>query len=1678
MLKPEEARRELAKFKSASHRKARLARLMKLPKATAELGLGVLGLTPDGKDAKDWHARQELKSGSLPVLAADAGKRKKVLTAFYPTFANEIERGLQSMRRLPYTRGYTRRPFRAPSRPELLAGKFGDYLDSINAAIFEVADDAITPEWVATWAVHLHYETSGLGYLLAGQIDAGRDDILEIVKDSAANRHAIGGPGGHAVRALLCCGKPEVWDFVANLLLAAERQEGLRQVILEAVDEAHPQAFAKLLGIVIDRNLIRFAAAARAAGVWLGEERMVEDAKGLKQALGSLREFFDTPAARAKALKSGDPSALYRALWTLAFEDVEKAIAAAKPILKEKNAGRKIAAVKLLGETNLQPSADLVAPLLSDADPAVLSAALSFFTGFRPVDGVPSKSGKSKGTGERYPPKLFEALEKLLPKLPEKPQAVKGPTPTWPLPTLSREAAANLLVVCLQGRPAERLLPWMKVMAPRYRVAALDCLCTPRTLTSKVRATLMACAAETITRVREAALGYLKRCKLVEDEVRALEGWLKRKQPDFRRSVFELLLNRPDKPALASVERLLAGDALQRAGGIELARRMSEARRSPDAVHTSLSEFLERKGAKLPASDREAIDRVLHPASAPPTLADGLGLFDPKDRSPVVPPRDLPVNVSSPAAFEFLKRLDDLVHEHRDKTFSRKIHASRVEEVVLGAIPYRWYFPQPKDGDERDESSEPLPFEKIWFDWFESRPASTRDADGLELVRAALMFTQDAREGEEEKEHVEIDDADVANALRSLHPERPVGLRYGAVVTSLVAWFLFRRAPEGGMDYALDALERSFALAPRSLLDKTPKLTDWTSDLPGVEDWRDHIVFSRVLKCVRYLREFPDWAPHHNCRLYGLLRWRETPVADAYPARPELPELVAAYSQGGATRADFYDHLIGTRPRSGGYYSSRGQFDSLAWFTRDWAKASAEEDLGSDGRHPELLQAVERVVARVMEIELHRGETPTAATAAVADIRGVRGIDSLFPLISALGKSNYKSSSWLPSANKPETLTALIRVVKPNETDTPDAFADALEPWLESGKISQEKIVALGLVNTRLIEHVAGAIGWPGYEEACYWFMAHAAGDHAQKLQWAPRHDEEDHEDKVWRAIAKARSSLTVEQRADGVIDVEWFHKAYQALGNDERWDAIEKAARFLGYGYAEKKAARLADVLLGRTKKKELVENIERKFLKESVRLLGLLPLPVKESKRDAELADRYKVLKAYERYARGLSSLAKEPAMQAYRLGMQNLAVTAGFSDPTRLEWAVTARETADLAKGPVTAKAKDVIVTLTLGDFAEPESRQFRGDVELKSVPKEAKSNKAIEDLLERKKDLKRLASGTKRTLEQAMCAGQRFTAAELRRLMTHAIARPFIERLVLKTDAGLGYPSGDGKELIDASGKATPVSGEWTIAHPLDFVAANNWSDFQAECFRRERVQPFKQVFREVYTLSPAEKEDGDKSRRYSGQQVNENQAKALLSSRGWSTKEDLSKLYVAENLIAYLILDHGYSTPGDAAAPAVKELRFSRRGEWKPLPLADVPPVIFSEVTRDLDLVVSVAHVGGVDPEATQSTVAMRFSLLEETCSLLKLGNVKLESKHALIQGEYGHYSVHLGSGVVHKQPGGSLCVVAVHAQHRGRLFLPFADDDPRTAEIVSKVLLLARDREIQDPTILEQIASR
>lgn len=107
----------------------------------------------------------------------------------------------------------------------------------------------------------------------------------------------------------------------------------------------------------------------------------------------------------------------------------------------------------------------------------------------------------------------------------------------------------------------------------------------------------------------------------------------------------------------------------------------------------------------------------------------------------------------------------------------------------------------------------------------------------------------------------------------------------------------------------------------------------------------------------------------------------------------------------------------------------------------------------------------------------------------------------------------------------------------------------------------------------------------------------------------------------------------------------------------------------------------------------------------------------------------------------------------------------------------------------------------------------------------------------------------------------------------------------------------------------------------------------------------------------------------------------------------------------------------------------------------------------------------------------KSTIEIRTVIIEEIVNLLKLKNVKVAKNRAFIEGAYGEYTVHLGSGIVHKMAAGAICILPVHSEYRGKIFLPFLDDDPKTVEIISKIILLSEDHKIKDPTILSQIRS-
>jgi hypothetical protein len=588
----------------------------------------------------------------------------------------------------------------------------------------------------------------------------------------------------------------------------------------------------------------------------------------------------------------------------------------------------------------------------------------------------------------------------------------------------------------------------------------------------------------------------------------------------------------------------------------------------------------------------------------------------------------------------------------------------------------------------------------------------------------------------------------------------------------------------------------------------------------------------------------------------------------------------------------------------------------------------------------------------------------------------------------------------------------------------------------------------------KYVEHATSIVG---LQEAALWLHAHT-----KDTKWTV----EEQIRELWFAELSERTALTKQELLDGAVDVDWFVSMRSAM-KEKEWAMMLDSAKYASGGAGHKRAELFASALMGEVTRERLSDNVTEKRNQDSVRAIGLLPLPSNETERRNEVLTRYEILQRFVRESKKFGAQRQTSEKLAYSTGLANLARTAGYPDPQRLSWAMEAEASADLRSGPLEATDGALRGVLSINALGEPELLFEKNGKVLKDLPAAMKKSPALSTLRSRKSQLLQQASRMRQSLEEAMIRGDRFTTAELRELEGHPLLRPIIASLVFTNqDCALAW----GNELNGST-------AEFHIAHPVDLLRSGNWPHYQKQCLELSRIQPFKQLFREVYLLTETERQQHFHSGRYEGQQVNPKQALTVAGKRGWVNvpEEGLRKTFHHDNVSAWVTFFEGWFTPAEVDGLTVQQVLFTKRSDGKKIPLEQVNARVFSEAMRDLDLMVSVAHRGGVDPEATASTVDMRAALIRETVALLKMTNVRLNGLHAFVDGKIGQYNIHLGSGTVQRQPGGSLCIIAVHSQHRGRLFLPFADDDPKTAEIVSKVLLLAQDEKIKDPTILEQL---
>ncbi|MFN0066493.1 MAG: DUF5724 domain-containing protein [Limisphaerales bacterium] len=1680
MLNLEQAQAELKKLENKQWVEIRVASVASMSEAMRGTARMLLGQ----EDAPGLLAASEQARATQKILGTfssmNAAARLKFFEAFFPGLAATVERGWQLLDRLPYQAGWGRKPFRAPGHPDALLIRRVNWVSKL-VSVVGPYQQGVT--WFAAWAPHLaQYTAAGtLGILLAASIDAGGDEgdeVFETLCASARGEHAIGAMGRHVTRALLSAARPDGWEFVEKLLLAAQREEGLRQTILESVDEAHPEAFRRMLRLILEHDLARFSATVRAFDVWLGYQWDAVSAGVVNATIERMLVYLEDPAAREAATGGKDAEQAYLALWTMAFDDAPAAVAPAAELLRHSKAEHRFVAAHLLDQLQLIAAHEKLLPALDDADLRVTTRAMKTF--------------QHEADERLKSADLFERLERLLPRYPDKATKLKPIVWPWTAFNVSKESIADTLPGNLGLRPPTRLIPHLPRMGVHRRASVVGMLAAQQRWDTATRDTLFALVGDPSRQVREAALLGLAKCKITGLEAVAMEKLLDRKSSDLRRGVLTLLSLQPDADALASADRLLpAKSQPQRLAGLELLRELVEEQRVADAARARAEQY-RAAHPTLSDAERRQLDAVLSARGDAATLDNALGLVRHEDRTWPAAPVARGVQFHSPAARRIVATLDEMLKARAQEMVTFKNAAGEDWKGLLSDLTYG--FPHPDTKKSPAEDRQHLPLAEVWEHWWQTRGPELRDADGMELVRAIVRydFAIDPYRGPGEMLKAF---PDVVAKVFGEVPDKTECDRWK--VRNLLSWLLRLHPPAGAVDFILDAAESALALVPTSDLLLTEAEAEGVVEansplkelvnydpqgllrrLAGLEAkarWRAKESPFAVWLQVAYaiIQNAPQlWTPAHYARHWRLHRWMDEPVrsqdsggGDGAPPikrclqrdRANLVYLAQAHQAGSATDADIVEQLLGPRAGSG-YWSF--QFSDLGEMTRRKIQpVYAPFDF--------IRPLADQCRRRVLEVELTRGDNPTVATPAALSLRSVWSIDDLIAILRALGQGQFVRGGGQDNQNKETVFSHLVRCCFPREGETSADFkAKAL-----AAKLSEDRLVELAVYAPQWAAHAEHALGWKGLTEAVWWIHAHTKG-----TDWSV--DNEIRE--LWQADLSSRTALSAADLLEGAVDVAWFLRVFEALG-DKRWSRVDEAAKFASTGAGHARARLFADAMLGKAKKKELVQRIRQKRYQDAVRALGLLPL-AKAKAREADLLERYKVIQEFRRGSKQFGSQRQASEKRAAQIGQQNLARTAGFADPIRLEWAMEAKAVEDLADGPIEVAVEGVKLSLGIDPWGEVELSVTRDGKVLADIPAKLKKHPKVAALRERKVELKRQASRIRPSLEQFMVRGDEFTGAELRELMEHPLLRPMLANLVLIGEGIAGYPVYGGKALEDHRGEVEAVkAGEkLRIAHPHDLLPATTWHRWQKDCFARERIQPFKQVFREFYPLTAAEKLEGTQTRRYAGHQVQPRQALALLGGRGWvhHPEEGVRKVFHDAGLVAWLHFQESFFTPAEVEGLTLEGVCFTKRGEHEVLKLTSLPARLFSETMRDLDLVVSVAHRGGVDPEASASTVEMRAVLVEESCRLLKLGNVQVKDRYALVKGKLGEYSVHLGSAVTRKMPGETLFIVPVHSQHRGRLFLPFADDDPRTAEVMSKVLLLARDREIKDPGILDQIRGR
>ncbi|MBE6544253.1 MAG: DUF4132 domain-containing protein [Ruminococcaceae bacterium] len=1538
-----------------------------------------------------------------------------------------------------------------------------------------------------------------------------RDLILGIVRSHRADFHQ-----------LLC-----------KLLLAARLQEGLRQNICECADLGTREAFLSIIRVIEENDLIRFSSVKRGVGTWLGliADESAKLDRISDKSLRLILDCIDCAEKRREYLLGTDSMEIYIALWSYAFlEDVDTALDRISELSLIDNEQFVKASACFVNSVDDNKSSTKVAGCFIEkyydrAD--ILSLWLPCF--------IKNRAYIAYGIAidENLCISLFDSKEEILyyfnivkkayEAFGSNKKTFKGLVFPWNETKISSSDFAELLCVLALCLESEKLLDeychLYKECSADVRYRYFKALMKGQK-TEKKRSLILEALSDKSTDTRKIAYELICNLNLRQDECEKVEGYLRYKSADIRAYVIDILMKLDDHSLTNSVERLLSSSKEDvRLGGLDILTQLSK-NNSRKHITEKLIPFVNTlSNSSVITSKEKLLINGLVPQKEVKPKADIKDISDPRDKytpkefdsdyiklctstfksyfpDSKLPSRILekketlfdklkgsisnPICNSAKTAIDDLKSLLNLIETNRDRTFVNHLGY----EQMLGSINHQ-YLLLIKDIDHK------IPFGDLWNDWYMENSMTPQRLVRMIVMMSALSSTD--LFGDSNKYIKEL----FGNGFEKIDPQPYKNWLYTVIshlweripeddlpiLASAVLYWFIKTVPDSDVIITLTGPKNKKRYIHLLSHKQIWQVVRFISNSKNIESTKIFpLTVSASQKCYDAFAILKN-SVEYNQNINNSFSHEELDFRYNYSVSYDISEFHASlvsikdYIHGARlgiiSEQQLHEYLLRpcnlsktvelvslsypliydkNRNVSGQRYSAYRKI-----YLQNCLKTYLGEPCENGSYDDELLKIASGLYTKLIPIiithELSRGDSPAKYSEYIYRVHRIYGSSYFTAIIDALGNDTLDRTvigGYGSSKIRKQTLSHLLSVCVPDINDN----ALTLKNALEGKNISKKRLIEASLLSPEWIKIVGEYLEIESYESVCYYFMAHM---------------NEKFDDKRKAMIARY-TPLSEEDLNLGAFDISWFRSAYSSI-DEKDFELIYDAAKYTCDGAKHSRARKFADAALGRLDIDQCEGAISDKRNKDLLMAYSLLPI-----KNEDDIKRRYLFIQNFLKESKKFGSQRIISEGKAVEMALVNLASNAGYTDSMRLTLRMETKVIDDTRALLSEQYIEDISLQLIIDENGKADIVAKKEGKALKSIPARLKKHDTVIALTELKKTLTEQYRRTRQMLEEAMEESISFTFDELLSLFDHPVVCPMLKNLVLTCGSRCGFISRDGLVSYDGTIYCPSNSEEIKIAHPFHLYKMGSWRDYQKYLFDQRIVQPFKQVFRELYIKTEEELKTYH-SERFSGNQIQPLKTLGVLKKRRWvaDIEDGLQKVYYKENIVATICALADWFSPADIESPTLEWVCFCDRNTGKDLKIEDIPDIIFSEVMRDVDLAVSVAHAGGVDPETSHSTMEMRSAILSFVLPMFRISNVTLNSNHAFIKGDIAEYSVHLGSGVVHQIGGAMIPVLPVHSQHRGKIFLPFVDDDPKTSEIISKILLFAEDTRIKDPNILSNI---